>query len=54
MTRDEAAAILDLPREQAVDAVLTLADKAEKFERLCGTVSPTCPSGMTPPYLVIR
>ncbi|AQV02591.1 IS66 family transposase [Desulfococcus multivorans] len=51
MTRDEAAAILDLPREQAIDAILTLADKAEKFDRLCGTVSPTCPSGMTPPYL---
>jgi transposase len=51
MTRDEAAAILDLPREQALDAILALADKAEKFDRLCGAISPTCPSGMKPPYL---
>lgn len=50
MTRDEAAAILDLPREQAIEAVLELAQKAEKFDQLHG-VAPTCPSGMTPPYL---
>lgn len=50
MTRDEAAAILELPREQAIDAILALAGKAEKFDQLHG-VAPTCPSGMTPPYL---
>jgi transposase len=50
MTRDEAAAILDLPREQAIVAILGLAGKAEKFDQLHG-VAPTCPSGMTPPYL---
>lgn len=51
MTRDQAAAILQLPREQAIDAILALAQKAEKFDQLCGDISPTCPSGMTPPYL---
>ncbi len=50
MTRDEAAAILDLPEEQAIDAILLLAEKAEKFDQLCG-VAPSCPSGMTPVYL---
>lgn len=51
MTRDEAAAILDLPRQQAIDAIMALAQKAEKFDQLCASVSPTCPSGMTPVYL---
>jgi hypothetical protein len=51
MTRDEAAGILDLPREQAIDAILILAEKAGKFDQLHGEVSPTCPSGMIPPYL---
>jgi transposase len=51
MTRDEAAAIVDLPREQAIDAILAIAEKAEKFDQLRGDLSPTCPSGMTPPYL---
>lgn len=51
MTRDEAAAILDLARQQAIDAIMALAQKAEKFDQLCASVSPTCPSGMTPFYL---
>lgn len=51
MTRDEAAAILELPSQQAIDAILELAQKAEKFDQLCGAASPTCPSGMTPVYL---
>ena len=51
MTRDEAAAIVELPKEQAIDAILALAEKAEKFDQLRGGLSPTCPSGMTPPYL---
>lgn len=51
MTRDEAAAILELPRRQAIDAILELAQKAEKLDQLCAAVSPTCPSGMTPVYL---
>lgn len=51
MTRDEAAAILELPRQQAIDAILELAQKAEKLDQLCADVSPTCPSGMTPVYL---
>ena len=51
MTRDEALAILELPTDQAIDAIMALGEKAEKFDQLCGTVSPTCPSGMTPPYL---
>lgn len=51
MTRDEALAILDLEREQAVVIILALAEKAEKYELLYGQVSPTTPSGMTPVYL---
>ncbi|MFH1672301.1 MAG: IS66 family transposase [Pseudomonadota bacterium] len=51
MTRDEADAILELPRAQAIDVILALAQKAEKFDQLRGDISPTCPSGMTPPYL---
>jgi len=51
MRRDEAIAILRLPTDQAVDAILALAEKAEKYDQLCDKVSPTTPSGMTPPYL---
>lgn len=51
MTRDEAKAILRLPTDQAVDAILALAEKAEKYDRLLGDVSPTTPSGMIPTYL---
>jgi len=51
MTRDEAKAILALPQDKAVDAILALAEKAEKYDRLLGDVSPTTPSGMTPTYL---
>ena len=51
MTRDEAIDILALPKDQAVEAILTLADKAEKYERLCADISPTTPSGMIPVYL---
>jgi len=51
MTRDEALDILDLPKNQAVEAILMLAEKAEKYERLCADISPTTPSGMTPAYL---
>jgi len=51
VTRDEAVAILDLPREAAIAAILNIADKAEKFDRLHGDIGPTCPSGMIPPYL---
>ena len=51
MTRDEAMAILQLPIEEAIQTILSLAEKAEKYEQLCGTVSPSTPSGMTPTYL---
>ena len=60
MTRDEAQAILDKPRDEAVDIILALAEKADKYEQLvaqaerselCGNLSPTTPSGMIPPYL---
>jgi len=51
MTRDEAIAILDLPRDKAVELILTLAAKAEKYDQLCGGLNPNTPSGMTPPYL---
>ena len=51
MTRDEAIAILDLKREEAIAMILALAEKAEKYDRLCSQMSPTTPSGMTPVYL---
>jgi hypothetical protein len=51
MTRDEALSILDLPRSKAIDIILALAEKAEKYDQLCGQVTPTTPSGMTPTYL---
>jgi len=51
MTRDEAMAILALPRDKAVKVILTLSEKAEKYDQLIGGVSPTTPSGMIAPYL---
>lgn len=51
MTRDEAIAILNLKREEAIVRILALAEKAEKYDRLWGQASPTTPSGMTPVYL---
>jgi hypothetical protein len=51
MTRDEAAAILKLSQDQAIDAILNLAEKAEKYDQICGDITPTTPSGMKPPYL---
>ncbi len=51
MIRDEAIAILEMDREDAIQAILLLAEKAEKYDRLCDKPSPTNPSGMTPPYL---
>lgn len=51
MTRDEAIAILEMDREDAIQAILSLAEKAENYDRLCNQPDPTTPSGMTPPYL---
>ena len=51
MTRDEAKAILALPHDKAIHTILALAEKAEKYDQIVGGVSPTTPSGMTPPYL---
>lgn len=51
MTRDEAMAILDLPREEAICAIIALAEKSEKHDRLIGNLDVTCPSGMKPPYI---
>jgi transposase len=51
MTEDEAAAILELPRDKAIDTIMELAEKAKKYDQLCGDISPTTPSGMTPTYL---
>ena len=51
MTRDEAAAILKLPENQAINRIISLAEKAEKYDQICDDVSPTTPSGMKPPYL---
>src|SRR3972149_6814506 len=50
MTRDEAKAILALPRDKAVQAILALAEKAEKYDQIVGVVSPATPSGMTSVY----
>ena len=51
MTRAEAMAILQLPIEEAIETILGLAEKAEKYDQLCGAVSASTPSAMTPPYL---
>lgn len=51
MTRDEAIAILEMPREKAIEVILVLADKAEKYDQVVGEISPTTPSGSTPVYL---
>lgn len=51
MTRDEAAAILDMNRDKAIEIIVGLAEKAEKYDLMCGDVSPTTPSGMIPVYL---
>ena len=51
MRRDEAEAVLELPHNKAIDTILALAEKAEKYDQLCGHVTPSTPSGMTPPYL---
>lgn len=51
MTRDEAAAILDMDREPAIEAIMLLAEKAERYDREHPEASPTTPSGMIPVYL---
>jgi hypothetical protein len=51
VTRDEAIALLSKPIDEAVDKILALAEKAEKYDQLCGDISPTTPTGMTPVYL---
>jgi transposase len=50
MTRDEAAEILKLPEAEAIDTILSLAERAEKYDQLCQDPSPTTPSGMQPTY----
>jgi hypothetical protein len=51
MTRDEAIAIWEMPQEEAVEIILRLAEKAEKYDQQGPPLGPTTPSGMTPPYL---
>lgn len=51
MTRDEAIAILTMSQEEAIVYILSLAEKAEKYDQLFNDPSPTTPSGMTPTYL---
>jgi hypothetical protein len=51
MTKDEAIAILRLPEDQAIDTILEMAQKAEKYDQLIGAISSTTPSGMQPIYL---
>lgn len=56
MNREQALAILDLPRARAEAAIVALWEKAEHWERLAASakttsVAPTTPSGMTPVYL---
>ena len=59
MKREQALAILDLPRERAQAAIVALWEKAERWEQLQTSskdtsVAPTTPSGMTPVYLKPR
>jgi transposase len=55
MRREQAVALLELPREEAICAILALGEKAERWERLQEKGehtpdSPTTPSGMRPVY----
>jgi transposase len=55
MNREQALAILDLPRSEAQAAIVLLWEKAEQWDRLQASaadnaVSPTTPSGMRPVY----
>jgi len=43
VTRDETIAILEMDREDAIQAFLILAEKAEKYDRLCDKPGPTTP-----------
>lgn len=60
MNRAQALAILALPREQAVNLIIALGEKAEQWEAWQAQgaantpVSPTTPSGMTPVYVKPR
>lgn len=51
MTRDEGRAILKMPEDQALEIILTLADKAERYDQMQGKPPPTTPSSMIPVYL---
>jgi transposase len=57
MNRAQALAILQLPREQAICAIIALGEKAQQWEQLQAQgagntpISPTTPSGMQPVYL---
>jgi transposase len=50
MSRAQAQAILDLPHEQALRAIMALIEKAQKWEQANPATSPTTPSGMQPVY----
>lgn len=50
MTRDQAEAILDRGREETITTLLSLSDKAEKYDRLMSPPDPAAPSGMTPTH----
>lgn len=52
MTRNEAISILEMEdREQAVEIILALAEKADRYDKEHPAVTPTTPSGMVPLYL---
>ncbi len=59
MNREQARAILDLPRRQAEAAIVALWVKAEQWDQLQRAsghtgVNPTTPSGMIPVYLKVK
>jgi hypothetical protein len=60
VNRAQALAILELPRAQALNAILALGEKAERWDSLQAqgtaspSISPTTPSGMQPVYLKPR
>jgi transposase len=52
MTRDEAISLLEMDdRERAVEIILALAEKADRYDKEHSDISPTTPSGMVPVYL---
>lgn len=50
MNREEAIAILEMDREEAIAKIIELGEKAEKYDKLTANIEVATPSGMKPTY----